>query len=389
MTVTLALALAPRGMRMGWEHPHPSPAADVLRCSKFIGKPRQVGTQPLSSRVLLFFKLFSKQGKMVNNTAFVFIKPHAVTDPVKALVKEGLVAKGLNVLTEGTISSEEIDSKMLIDQHYYAIASKATLLKPNQLNVPSDKFEKQFGLGWQEALDKGLVYNALDGSAKLGIDADTLDGMWGKAKKAGDLVKFGGGFYCAKIQDIYIFNGFFMSMRSKFVAPGCSIYYFVVEWDAKKLSWESFRGTVLGPTDPAEAPADSLRGQILAKWQELGLKSCPDTGDNGVHASASPFEALAERMNWLGAKVTEDSFGKELLAAGISEKTLKEWSVDPQVTYGPVPIKASLFDSLEDTDSDYCLALCTMMSPPGPNFYTIAGVVSAFIAGAALVFMTK
>ena len=27
----------------------------------------------------------------------------------------------------------------------------------------------------------------------------------------------------------------------------------------------------------------------------------PNTGDNGVHASASPFEALAERMNWVSA----------------------------------------------------------------------------------------
>jgi hypothetical protein len=31
----------------------------------------------------------------------------------------------------------------------------------------------------------------------------------------------------------------------------------------------------------------------------LGLQYCPNVGDNGVHASASPFEALAERMNWL------------------------------------------------------------------------------------------
>jgi len=29
--------------------------------------------------------------------------------------------------------------------------------------------------------------------------------------------------------------------------------------------------------------------------QALGLKAKPDVGDNGVHGSASPFEALAER----------------------------------------------------------------------------------------------
>ena len=52
------------------------------------------------------------------NSAFVFIKPHAVTEPTKELVKEALLAKGLTILSEGSISSEEIDSKQLIDQHY-------------------------------------------------------------------------------------------------------------------------------------------------------------------------------------------------------------------------------------------------------------------------------
>jgi hypothetical protein len=40
------------------------------------------------------------------------------------------------------------------------------------------------------------VYNALDGCAKLGITADQMDAQWALCKKAGKLVKFGGGFYC-------------------------------------------------------------------------------------------------------------------------------------------------------------------------------------------------
>merc|ERR1719263_1231286 len=67
-------------------------------------------------------------------------------------------------------------------------------------------------------------------------------------------------------------------------------------------------------------------------------------------------------MNWLGYKVERDPFGKLLLKASVTRKQIKDWSVDPQVTYGPVPMTKSLFDSLEDTDSDYCLALCQMIS---------------------------
>lgn len=303
------------------------------------------------------------------NSAFLFIKPHAVTEPTKQMVTEGLKAGGLTILTEGDLTAKEIDERMLIDNHYYAIASKATILQPKELNVPPELFKKQFGLEWKDALAQGVVYNAKDACVKLGLDANGLNKEWAKAKKAGKLVKFGGGFYCGLIEGIagqepmYVFNGFFMNMRDDYVKPGASLHYYVVEWDAAKLSWDDFRGSLLGPTDPAEAPTSSLRGKVLTNWKQLGLASMPNVGDNGIHASASPFEAMAERCNWLGATVKEDPFGKALLEAGIPEATIKEWSVDPTVVYGAknMPIKKSLFDTLEDTNSDYCLALSLMV----------------------------
>ena len=76
-------------------------------------------------------------------------------------------------------------------------------------------------------------------------------------------------------------------MRSKLTEPGTSIHFYVVEWEPSAPSWADFRGKVLGPTDPAEARADSLRGGILAKWKELGLEAEPDVGDNGAFAFGS------------------------------------------------------------------------------------------------------
>jgi hypothetical protein len=58
------------------------------------------------------------------------------------------------------------------------------------------RFEAQFGLSWTDALATGRVFNALDGCKDLGITADQMDTEWGKCKKAGKMVKFGGGFYC-------------------------------------------------------------------------------------------------------------------------------------------------------------------------------------------------
>ena len=71
--------------------------------------------------------------------------------------------------------------------------------------------------------------------------------------------------------------------------------------------------------------------------------------DNGVHASASPFEGLAERLNWLKATPETDPFGKELIKAGVSAATIRQWSVDPQVK------GKSLFDQLEDLNASDCL----------------------------------
>jgi len=293
-------------------------------------------------------------------SALVFIKPHANTAAVQELVTKTFTAASISILTEGEIDGPSIDSKKLIDQHYYAIASKATILKPEQLPVPADKFKDKFGEEWSKVLEDGRVFNALDAKAKLGFDDATLDKVWKAATPADKVVKFGGGFYCALLEPegqdpIYTFNAFFMSMRSKFTAEKAAIHYYVVEFDPATLPWAKFRGEILGPTDPAKAPAASLRGLINADWEKLGLPGAPNVTDNGVHASASPFEGLAERMNWLERPLAQDPFGKQLLDAGVKEETLKAWTVDPRV---PLPDgkEGSLFDALEDLDLDACIA---------------------------------
>jgi hypothetical protein len=73
-----------------------------------------------------------------------------------------------------------------------------------------------------------------------------------------------------------------------------------------------------------------------------------------VHASASPFEGLAEKTNWLKRTIQGDTFGKAMLAKGIPLETIQAWSVDPRVAL-PGGGKGSLFDALEDLDSGECL----------------------------------
>jgi hypothetical protein len=72
-----------------------------------------------------------------------------------------------------------------------------------------------------------------------------------------------------QVEDIFIINGFYMAMRGKFTEAPAKIHYFSVEWDAAALSWEDFRGKVLGATDPTTAAEGSLRRTIFNKWQEV------------------------------------------------------------------------------------------------------------------------
>jgi len=291
------------------------------------------------------------------NSAFVFVKPHAASnEKVRELVRKQLTAAGCNVTSTGEILAETIDKDNLVDVHYYAIASKAVLLQPKELPVPADKFQEKFGISWDSALEKGLCYNAQDAGKKFGLNAGELEKKWGDTKKAGKMIKFGGGFYCAEMDGCYVFNGFFMSMRDKYVKPGTMIYYMKIEFDPKTLTWADFRLKVIGTTDPSVASKESIRGALFADWKSLGLTSELDNGDNGVHGSASPFEGLAEKMNWCGDELKSDPFGKALLDSGLSAETVNAWTKDPQVVIEEGGKKGSLFDAVEDMDYEDCLA---------------------------------
>ncbi|KAL3921631.1 MAG: hypothetical protein SGILL_002650, partial [Bacillariaceae sp.] len=299
------------------------------------------------------------------NSAFVFIKPHACKGKpgaVEAVLEDKFKDAGIRITEKGEIKAEDIDKKMYIDTHYGAIASKAVKLQPSQLNVPDKgkkQFKEAFGEDWDSAVKAGKVYNAKDGAAKLGLDSEGINKEWSKLTRGKNLIKFGGGFYCGKVKDIYVMNGFYMSMRAAYCNPGEMIRWYTVSWPTDSLSWEDFRGEVLGATDPSAAPKGSVRRTILDSYKALGLKSKPNTGDNGVHASASPFEGLAERVNWLGKKVEEDSFGKGILAKGVPKDTIKDWSGDAQVSVKGETKDGktmSVFDTLEDLDADTILA---------------------------------
>ena len=54
-------------------------------------------------------------------------------------------------MKEGLAKGDFINKNKLINQHYYSIASKATLLLPAELSLPEDKFHDQLSMPWSVA----------------------------------------------------------------------------------------------------------------------------------------------------------------------------------------------------------------------------------------------
>jgi len=275
---------------------------------------------------------------------------------VEELVRTRLAANGVTIVTNGKITAETIDEQKLIDKHYGAIASRAVEQKPSQLSPQETAkalFFDTFNLTWDQALTKGLLFNSADAATKLNIRLTEVGERWSKLKKDTDMIKLGGGFYVGKMAGIFVVNGFYVPMRAKFTTPGTCIHYFQVEWEPAKLPWKNFRADVIGATDPAKAKGGSIRNLIYQDWENMGLPSSPNTGDNGVHASASPFEGLAEKANWLGVKIEEDPMGKALMKVELGKETITSWFGDPSVEFDGN--KQSIFDMLEDLDVGECL----------------------------------
>jgi hypothetical protein len=98
----------------------------------------------------------------------------------------------------------------------------------------------------------------------------------------------------------------------------------------------------------------------------------PNAVDNCIHASASAFEGLTERMNWLGISAANDPYGAALIRSGVSEEHIEVWSADSRVRIPDIGGDAdengkffkcgSVFKCLEGLDAAMCIDKCAELS---------------------------
>ena len=243
------------------------------------------------------------------------------------------------------------------------IASKSLYLKPNQLQISDYKFHNEFGLSWEEAISSNIVYNADDAMNLLNVTPKELNSMWWRSPR----LDLNGGVYIGKIKTlavgtIYVINGFYPEMRAQYTDnQEASIYYFNVGFDSNTLSWLDFRRNIVGCDDPKSAGTYTIRGQIYENWHDYDLTNRPDIINNGIHVSASPFEAFMERVNWLKISPKDDVYGEKLLKSGLTLEHFREFHLNPSV-YDDESNKLSkkkgvsfLLEKIQDMDWKECI----------------------------------
>ena len=309
------------------------------------------------------------------NTAFVFLKPHAVTNAADKLLRDHFSTNLENsiIVSDGTLAA--MDLGPIIDQHYGTLSRRAMLLHPREIPEPKESvladFVETFGMTWHEALEKNTLVN-IAGCQKImpGMkDANLLEARW----RSGKCVKLMPGTYVARVscddsaQSLLVVNGFYASMREKFTseqhAPD-GVRYYVVQWPEESCSWSRFRNELVGATKISAASPNSLRGKIFASWKQLGMKESPAGANNGVHASMSAIESLYERMLWLGAEMSSDPFAKKAFRMGLPSSVLREVCND-EATLEIDGEKVAVFDALELLGSTACIdKLLKSVRPP-------------------------
>jgi hypothetical protein len=86
-----------------------------------------------------------------------------------------------------------------------------------------------------------------------------------------------------------------------------------------------------------------------SEWAGLGLDAPLDLMRNGLHASASAFEAMVERSIWLDVPATCDPLGVNLYNLGFSVNLLNDWMSNTVVD------GQTLFDHMENQGCVDCI----------------------------------
>ena len=153
----------------------------------------------------------------------------------------------------------------------------------------------------------------------------------------------------------FIVNPHMPGIMSSYEIPGASVaaLHLMAATD-NPLDWPRMRSEFLGPTDPAQAPQGSLRGDAYNSILHVGDRQIPvSRTNNAFHLSNGCVEAVRDISAWLDLKAEDISTGNTFSALGVESSKL--------VTY-PFLIRAGQrYVASEIARSDNISAACNTL----------------------------
>jgi hypothetical protein len=287
----------------------------------------------------------------------LFLKPEvtALRDGVNVqavleLLQERLEFFGVTLHAARALPAAYLETHSILDQHYGVInrISKLGLsaLSESALHKLHEVFAADLAngarvLGGHQFLAEQKAFSALS--------LCTLSDNVGTTK-------LGGGSYALRVNIQghlnIILNPFHAWQLVPYTTPGNAIL--VLEGRSTR-EWKSLRSDLTGATNPAKASPGSLRAELLARKDALGLRDV-NQGSNGIHLSAGPLEGMVELQRFFSDHDTHNTipwsntaFGAQLVASGKSESDVADLAANPSLERAGKSISA--FDLTEERNA--------------------------------------
>ena len=257
---------------------------------------------------------------------------------------------GVSLGSLAVLSASYLDRHAVMQNHYGVINKVSRLGEEGISDDAKAKLHEAFG----ELIDGGAP--VMGGTQILEAHSDLTPSSFNEIWERKRSTKLAGGTYAVDVEvdgkTIIALNGFHPEQINHFVAPGRRIAVGAVR---STRSWADLRGKLIGATDPTKAEAGSIRADLLAKKDELGLAEV-NQGFNGVHLSAGPLEGLVELVRFASDRaagtelaVGDTCFGRLLSQAGASDARIQELMGNPDLEADGKQVSA--FDLTEEVDA--------------------------------------
>lgn len=217
-----------------------------------------------------------------------------------------------------------------------SVSDSSKIQFQNEYNIPFDKAQV---FGGHEFLINFPQFTPL-----------TLDYLWQNLTTT----RLGSGCYCAELNldgsKCFLLNAFHPRQLSHFIEPGRIILTAILSTDR---DWKECRLDLLGSTDPYKAKIGSIRNYLLQNKESFSLNYF-SKGNNGVHLSAGPIEALVEIERFYssgaieGLNKSSKNFIANILGAILNETQINFCKVNSDINLNSKRI--SIYDLTEEAN---------------------------------------